>query len=149
MDVVGWNRSGHDSIHVLPLDELLATADVIQLCIALTPDTESMLGATEFAAMRPGTIVVNTARGGLVDHSALASSHERGQLGGYAADVWTPEPPSSDDRLQATGRATVTPHVAAMADVTYREICVRPANSIAAMLGGGVPEPSTVYRGHG
>ena len=71
-----------------------------------------------------------------------------GRLGGYGADVWCDEPPV-DTRLLADERVVVTPHVAALTDTTYREICVRPAESVAAILAGVEPDPTTVRIGAG
>ena len=81
------------------LDELLATSDVVQLCVPLTDSTRSMIGEAQFAAMKPGALLVNTSRGAVVDHVALADALARNSLGGYATDVWDPEPPSADDPL--------------------------------------------------
>ncbi len=78
----------------LDLDELLGTADVIQLCVPLTAATESMIGAEEFSLIRPSSILINTARGSIVDHEALTEAPETGRLAGYGADVWDPEPPT-------------------------------------------------------
>ena len=94
-----------------------------------------MLDARRLALMRPSALLVNTSRGAIVDHrrcsiDALAG----GRLGGYATDVWEPEPPPAAD-LEALGdRLLITPHVAAITDVTYREICVRTAKAAIAAL---------------
>ena len=81
----------------------------------------------------------------MVDHVALADALTRNRLGGYATDVWDPEPPRADDRLLSDGRVLVTPHVAGLTDVTYREICVRPAEAVNAILTGIAPDPRWVH----
>ena len=131
----------------LGLDELLRTADVVQICVPLTPETQSMLGAEQFALMRPSSMLINTARGQIVDHDALADALEAGQLAGYGADVWDPEPPPAGDRVLAHPTTVVTPHVAGLTDVTYREICVRPARAVAQVLNGVTPDPTCVFSG--
>jgi phosphoglycerate dehydrogenase-like enzyme len=88
---------------------------------------------------------VNTARGAVVDHLALADALMRNSLGGYATDVWDPEPARADDPLWTDGRVLVTPHVAGLTDVTYRDICVRPAEAVSAILTGVPPDPRWVY----
>lgn len=147
MDVVGATRSGNGPVRVVSLDELFSTSDMVELCVALTADTEGLVSEDRLASMKPGALLINTARGVLVDHAALADALAEDRLGGYAADVWTPEPPPRDDPVLATGKAIVTPHVAGLTDVTYREICMRPATSIAAILTGGVPDPTTIFTG--
>ena len=146
MEVVGWTRHprSNSSISQVAFGELLATSDVIQLCVALTPDTARLIDAAALAAMQPGTLLVNTARGQLVDQAALAAALERGHLGGYATDVWDPEPPPEGTALLADPRVLVTPHVAAFTDATYRELCVGPAEAIAAVLRGDPPPPRFV-----
>ncbi len=131
----------------LELDELLRTADVVQICVPLTDATTSMLGAEQFALMRPSAILINTARGAVVDHEALADALQKGLIAGYGADVWDPEPPSAVDRVLAHPTTVVTPHVAGLTDVTYREICVRPARSVAQVVNGSEPDPACVF-GH-
>lgn len=146
MDVVCTTRRTEGvGVPRLELDELLRTADVVQICVPLTDATESMLGAEQFALMRPWSILINTARGAIVDHEALADALEGGQLAGYGADVWVPEPPSHGDRVLAHPTTVVTPHVAGLTDVTYREICVRPARAVVQVLDGVVPDPACVF----
>jgi phosphoglycerate dehydrogenase-like enzyme len=135
MEVVYWNRTLRDEelVH-LELDELLATSDVVQLCVALTTDTGRLLDAARLALMRPSAIVVNTSRGAIVDHAALVAAITAGDLAGYAADVWDPEPPPAGAAAALGDRLLITPHVAAITDVTYREICVRTVDAALATL---------------
>jgi D-3-phosphoglycerate dehydrogenase len=127
------------------LDELLRTSDVVQLCVPLSESTRNLISAAELAAMKPGALLVNTARGAVVDHAALTAALSGGTLGGYATDVWDPEPPLEDDPVVRHPRVLVTPHVAGLTDVTYREICLRPAEAVAMILCGDTPDPRWVY----
>jgi phosphoglycerate dehydrogenase-like enzyme len=129
------------AVQRVDLDELIATSDVIQICVPLTDATRAMFGADQFARMRPTAVLVNTARGAIVDHGALADALEAGRPGAYASDVWDPEPPVAGDRVLAHPRTIITPHVAGLTDVTYREICVGPAGAVAAILTGGPADP--------
>jgi phosphoglycerate dehydrogenase-like enzyme len=89
--------------------------------------------------------VVSTPGGaGLCDPVALGGGGRPPRLGGYAADVWCDEPPL-ETSLLADDRVLVTPHVAALTDTTYREICVRTAAAVAAIVDGRDPEPTTVH----
>lgn len=146
MDVVcSSRRSDGLPVERIGFDELLRTADVIQLCVALTPQTRGLIGASEFGLMKASAILVNTARGPIVDHAALADALTSEQLGGYAADVWDPEPPRAGDAAIAHPRTLVTPHVAGLTDTTYREICLRPAEAVADLLAGRAPDPRWVF----
>ena len=108
--VVGWNRTPSDAATILPLDECLATADIVSLHLALTPETISLIDRRRIALLRPGAVLVNTARGGLIDESALI---ERLQTGDIAAglDVFACEP-LPDPRLLELENVTLTPHIA-------------------------------------
>jgi phosphoglycerate dehydrogenase-like enzyme len=113
-DAAAASRQGWTS---LPLDELLATADVVTLHVPLLPATTGLIGATELARMKPGAILVNAARGGIVDEAALAKALTDGRLAGAAVDVYSTEPPAADNSLltlsgEASERLLLTPHIA-------------------------------------
>ena len=146
MEVVcATRRQPQARVQRVALDELLATSDVVQLCVPLTESTRSMIGEDQFVAMKRGALLVNTSRGAVVDRVALAKALDRNSLGGYATDVWDLEPPSADDPVLSDRRVLVTPHVAGLTDVTYREICVRPAEAVSAILAGRAPDVRWVY----
>lgn len=92
------------------LAELLATADVVTLHVPLDATTRGMIGGTELARMRPGSFLINAARGGLVDETALADALERGHLAGAACDVFHMEP-DANPRLVALPTFLGTPHI--------------------------------------
>ncbi|MDH4583271.1 2-hydroxyacid dehydrogenase [Pseudomonas sp. BN415] len=96
----------------LPLHELLPQVDALTLHCPLNEQTRDMIGAAELALMKPGALLVNTARGGLVNEEALASALRSGHLGGAATDVLTQEPPRDGNPLLAADipRLIVTPH---------------------------------------
>ncbi|MCK9813312.1 2-hydroxyacid dehydrogenase [Pseudomonas sp. MAFF 302046] len=96
----------------LPLDELLPQVDALTLHCPLNEHTRHMIGARELALLKPSALVVNTARGGLIDEQALADTLRSGHLGGAATDVLSVEPPSAGNPLLANDipRLIVTPH---------------------------------------
>ncbi|NWL78467.1 2-hydroxyacid dehydrogenase [Pseudomonas taiwanensis] len=98
----------------LPLHELLPQVDALTLHCPLNEQTRDMIGAAELALMKPGALLVNTARGGLVNEDALAAALRSGHLGGAATDVLTQEPPRDGNALLAPDipRLIVTPHSA-------------------------------------
>jgi phosphoglycerate dehydrogenase-like enzyme len=101
----------------LSLTELLETADVVTLHVPLLPTTQAMIGDNELAAMKAGAILINAARGGIVDEAALARQLTSGHLGAAAVDVFSTEPPLPDNPLflmdnEASERLLITPHIA-------------------------------------
>jgi D-3-phosphoglycerate dehydrogenase len=94
------------------LDELLENSRVVSLHARLTPETRGMIGAREMKRMRPGTILVNTARGGLLHYDALCDALESGHLGAAALDVYPEEPLPKRSRILNTPRLLLSPHIA-------------------------------------
>jgi phosphoglycerate dehydrogenase-like enzyme len=99
------------------LEDLFQLADVVTLHVPLLPQTTGMIGRHELAMMKPGTILIQGSRGGVVDEAALAEALQSGQLGGAAVDVYSTEPPAADNPLfalkgEAAHRILFTPHIA-------------------------------------
>lgn len=101
-------------VTVLPLEELLATSDVVSLHLPLTEQTRNMIGTRELATMKRTALLINTARGGLVDEAALAQALRDGVIGGAGFDVLSKEPPAPDNPLLGLHQPNfiLTPHVA-------------------------------------
>jgi phosphoglycerate dehydrogenase-like enzyme len=118
----------------LPLHELLPRVDVLSLHAPLTPQTKNLVGAREFALLKPTAYLVNTSRGALIDGVALRDALTRRAFAGFAADVLDVQPPSADDALLACDRVVLTPHVASLTATTYREMCVAVATRVLAAL---------------
>lgn len=110
------------------LPELLPRTAVLSLHARLTPETRHILGGAQIAALPRGAVVVNSARGGLVDYAALCDALDRGHLRGAALDVYDPEPPPPGDRIYTTPRLVLSPHIAGAS----RETAERAANVAAA-----------------
>lgn len=96
------------------LDELLRRVDVLSLHCPLTAETRGLIGARELSLMKPGALLINTARGGIIDEAALAQALRSGALGGAGIDVLSEEPPRSGNPLLSLDipRLIVTPHIA-------------------------------------
>jgi D-3-phosphoglycerate dehydrogenase / 2-oxoglutarate reductase len=108
MRVVAWNRSGVPA----GLDELLAMADAISLHLALVPETKGLLDAARLARMKPGALLINTARGALVDEPALIAALQRGHIAHAALDVFATEPLPARHPLTTLTNITLTSHAA-------------------------------------
>ena len=122
----------------LPLDELLTSAHLVSVHIPATLDSRQLLGSRELGMMRPGAYLVNTARGSLVDQSALLSAVETGALAGAALDVLDNEPPT-DVRLLDDDRIIVTPHSAWYSEEAFRRLKDEVAFEVVRVLDGNPP----------
>jgi D-3-phosphoglycerate dehydrogenase len=93
-----------------PLDEVLSRSDIVSLHAPLTPQTSKMIDATSIAKMKDGAILINTARGELVDEKALYDALVAGKLRGAGLDAFDPEPPAADNPLLSLDQVVTTPH---------------------------------------
>jgi phosphoglycerate dehydrogenase-like enzyme len=116
MKVIAWafrpsaERAAELGVTFVTLDELLRTADVVSLHVKLTEQTRRLIGVAELALMKPGALLINTARGAIVDESALAAALNAGHLGGAGIDVYETEPLPADSPLLACEQVVLTPH---------------------------------------
>ena len=94
----------------MPLAELLAQSDIVSLHAPFTPQTARMIDAASIATMKDGAILINTARGELVDEAALVAALRSGKLRGAGLDAFDPEPPAADNPLLGLDQVVVTPH---------------------------------------
>jgi phosphoglycerate dehydrogenase-like enzyme len=101
-----------ESFALSDLDQVLARADIVMLTIAMTPETHHLFDAKRFAACKRGVVLINVARGGLVDQTALAAALGSGQVGAAGLDAVTPEPLPADDPLWAASNLVISPHFA-------------------------------------
>lgn len=118
------------------LEELLARADVLSLHVPLTADTRGMIGATHLAAMRQGSILINAARGGIVDEAALVDALRRGHLGGAALDVFATEPldRAAGGRFEGVPNLVLTPHIAGVTEESNARVSEVTARAVLARL---------------
>jgi D-3-phosphoglycerate dehydrogenase len=126
------------------LDALLAVADVLSLHAPLTPATRGMIGADELARLPRDAIVVNTARGGLVDEAALAAAIASGHIAGAGLDTLEVEPPPTGHPLLAEPRAVLTPHVGGSTDAALDAVAHSAAQNVVDFLGGRGLDPRLV-----
>jgi phosphonate dehydrogenase len=130
------------------LTDILAASDYVVLALPLTSATLHVIDRKAIAAMKPGALLINPARGSLVDEVAVADALETGQLGGYAADAFqcedwarTDRPADIDGRLVRAGARTVlTPHIGSAVAGVRRDIELSAARNIVAVLSGRTPD---------
>ncbi len=116
------------------LEAVLADADVISLHVPLTPDTRHLLDAARLAILKPDAIVINTARGGVVDEAALAAALGAGRLGGAALDVYADEPLGAGSPLAGCRNLILTPHIAGVTRESNTRVSALIAAKVAAAL---------------
>jgi (S)-sulfolactate dehydrogenase len=123
----------------VPLERLLARAEVVSLHVPLTGETRDMIGHAEIAAMREGAILINAARGGVVDEQAVADALREGRLGGAALDVFAGEPLSSEDGAVFAGcpNLMLTPHIGGLTEESNIRISAMIADRVLEHLEGG------------
>ncbi len=135
-------RSGMSSVGVkfVSLSELLTASDFVSLHLPLTPESRNLIGPRKLALMKPTAFLINTARGGLVDHDALAAALDAGKLAGAGLDVQQPEPPDLSQPPWNDPRVIITPHAAFVSAESLVELRTRATTQVATVLRGGVPE---------
>jgi D-3-phosphoglycerate dehydrogenase len=131
--------AGVGAVPLLGLDEMLAVADIVSLHCPLSPATRHLIGAPQLARMLPGSILINTARGGLIDQDALIEALQSGHLGGAGLDVTTPEPLPNPHPLRELPNALVTPHTASISIESGIDCRNATVDHVKSLLGGHVP----------
>src|SRR3954451_5753055 len=124
-------------VELLPLDDLLAQADMVTLHVPFTEQTKNLLNRDRLGKMKKGALLVNCARGGVVDEAALLESLEAGHLGGAALDVFAEEPPK-DLTLVRHKKVVATPHLGAQTREAQERISIETAEMVLAALSGSL-----------
>ncbi len=132
-DFQGW-------VEFTALDELFRRADVVTLHLPLSPATRGLVGRSLLASMKPGALIVNTARGGVVDEAALAEALRAGPVGGAALDVFAREPPPADSPLLRLENVVLTPHAAALTRGCVTRMATLAARRVLDVLEGFAPD---------
>ena len=154
---LGFEVLGHDPYAAAPagvrltsLEDLLAKSHLVTLHAPLTAETRHLIRADTIGLMRPGALLVNTCRGGLIDEAAVAAALRAGRLAGAAMDVFETEPLPADSPLRSLPNVLLSPHAAWYSTASLAALPVRAAQQVVDFL-AGVEVPSIVnpgYRGH-
>ena len=142
MRVLVYNRSplGDSDVEQAPLEHVLRESDYVSLSLPLVAETEGMIGAKQFALMKPTAYLINAARGGLVDHAALADALATNRLAGAGLDVHAPEPPPLDRAPWNDPRVLLTPHTAFVSTESLADLRRRVSQQVVDRLAGRTPE---------
>jgi D-3-phosphoglycerate dehydrogenase len=136
--LVSEERAERLGVTLMPLDELLAQADLVTLHVPATKETRGLIGKEAFAKMKKGVLLINAARGGIVDEAALLEAIESGKVKGAAMDVFATEPLPPDDPLLQREEVVVTPHVGAATTQAQLNVAIAIAEQIRDYLLEGV-----------
>jgi (S)-sulfolactate dehydrogenase len=118
------------------VEGLLAVADAVSLHVPLTDETRGLIDANRIAGMKEGAVLVNTARGGIVDEAALAEALKAGRLGGAALDVFEAEPLPAGSPLEGAPNLIATPHIAGVTRESNTRISWITVENVARALAG-------------
>jgi phosphoglycerate dehydrogenase-like enzyme len=143
MLVLAWDRSPDGEYpddepvaERLPLDDLLERSDIVSVHLRLSPESTGLLDRDRLARMRPGAVLINTARGAIVDEPALVEALAAGRLAGAGLDVFATEPLPADHPLRGAPNVVLTPHIGWKVAEVFAEWAEIAADQLAAWLGG-------------
>jgi phosphoglycerate dehydrogenase-like enzyme len=141
MRVLAWDRTGRyaagePAVERLPLEELLGRSDVVSVHLRLSPESRGLLDGERLARMRPRAVLVNTARGAIVDEDALVAALRSGRLAGAGLDVFATEPLPTASPLRGLPNVVLTPHVGWKVDEVFHEFADIAAAQLGAWLDG-------------
>lgn len=138
---------GPDCGRVAELDALLATSDVVSLHCPLTDQTRNLINARTLGLMKNSALLINTARGGVVDEPALIEALRAGTIAGAGLDTFSPEPPSPDNPLWALENVVLSPHIGGVTEEARREVSLITVGNVIALLEGESVHPRFHVRG--
>ena len=138
-DATAWREAG---VEERELDALLADADAVSLHVPLNDDTRGLMNATRIARMKAGAVLINTARGGIVDEAALAAALRDGRLAGAALDVFEHEPWGGNAMFAGLPNLILTPHIAGVTHESNVRVSSMIAEKIAQFLNAPTPIPA-------
>jgi D-3-phosphoglycerate dehydrogenase len=129
-----------DGVRLVGLRELVEQSDFVSICAPLTTETRHLIGAAELALMKPGAILINTARGPLVDEAALVEALRSGRIAAAGLDVFEEEPLLADSPLLGLANVVLTPHTAGMSQASVQRVKTEVGRAAVAVLSGRWPK---------
>lgn len=146
MKVIYWSPSNKEVPYLLVDKEtLFRSADIISLHLPLNEETKDIVDEDVFNKLKQGAILINTARGALVNRDALLSALDTGKLAGYGADVPFSPPPTADDALISHPKSFITAHVSSLTATTYKNMCLSTVKNVLAVLHGQTPDSYCIF----
>lgn len=146
MKVVYWDKFPVQSEYEsCSMEDVLKQADVVTVHVPLLDETKNLVGEKQLNLMKPDAWLINTARGPIIDETALLKALDSGAISGFAADVLSVEPPESNHPLVNHPKTLITPHTGSLTSTTYRNMCFITVQNVIAVLNGSTPDPESVF----
>ncbi|MBL7815580.1 MAG: hydroxyacid dehydrogenase [Saprospiraceae bacterium] len=146
MNVIYWSRTEGDSAYKFAtFEEVISQSDVISIHLPYLPETHHLIDEKAFSLMKPHVLLINTARGTIIDQDILFKKLENKSIAGFGADVLATEPPTPNDPLLTHPKALITAHVGSLTATTYTKMCVSTVNNVLAILSGKAPQTESVF----
>ncbi len=146
MEVIYWDKFPVQSEYEsCSMENVLERSDVVTLHVPLLDETKHLIGEKQLNLMKPDAWLINTARGPIINETALLKALDSENISGFAADVLSVEPPDSNHPLVNHPKTLITPHTGSLTATTYRNMCVSTVQNVIAILSGSAPEPKSVF----
>ncbi|WP_419213510.1 2-hydroxyacid dehydrogenase [Maribacter sp. X9] len=146
MKVVYWSAQKEAVPYpFLTFEEVLSTSDILSLHLPLTSKTENLIDHSAFSKMKSSALLINTARGGIIDQNALYEALLQKNITGFAADVLAEEPPKENDALLQLDNVLVTAHLGSLTSTTYTKMCTMTVQNTLAILRDEPPMDNCIF----
>ena len=146
MHVVYWSSKKEDVPYsFVEFDQLLNTSDSISLHLPLTSKTEKLIDFAAFSLMKTNALLINTARGGIIDQKELFNALQSNRIAGFAADVLAQEPPNENDPLLQLDNVLITAHLGSLTKTTYTKMCTMTVENTLAILRNEQPMANCIF----
>ncbi len=146
MNVIYWSANEEAVPYpFVDFGTLLSTSDSVSLHLPLTPKTENLFGASAFSKMKASALLINTARGGIIDQKALLDALQNAKIAGFAADVLAEEPPADNHPLTQLENVLITAHLGSLTRTTYTKMCTMTVENTLAILRNEPPMNNCIF----
>ena len=146
MKVIYWSAQKEDVPYSFEsFETVLRKSDCISLHLPLTPETENLIDSEALKKMKPTALLINTARGAIIDQKAIFEALKNNKIGGFAADVLATEPPDEKDTLVSHPNTLITAHVGSLTATTYTKMCTMTVENTLAILRGKQPMENCIF----
>ncbi len=146
MKVIYWSRTRtKNKYKYASFEDILKKSDILSIHLPYLPETHLLINEKAFSLMKPTVLLINTARGMIIDQAILYKKLENKEIAGFGADVLAEEPPTKNDPLLSHPKALITAHIGSLTATTYTKMCVSTVQNVMAILAGKEPQGESVF----